>query len=167
MIEAFYAYIKTITALTIFSALACMLIPENSFKKYVELVLGLLVLSTIMTPFFQLFGLNDGRMEVQMMKGGLTYDRMVLEQREYELREEELLIDVYAKELNQKILKDLQETYKEILWIEADFCEEVTEEAFGALEGITIKCKTTQEKEIKKYTAKRYHLALEDIQVIN
>ena len=90
MIEAFYAYIKTITALTIFSALACMLIPENSFKKYVELVLGLLVLSTIMTPFFQLFGLNDGRMEVQMMKGGLTYDRMVLEQREYELREEEL-----------------------------------------------------------------------------
>ena len=44
MMEAFAAYIKTITALAVFSALVGLLLPEGKYRRYTELVLGILVL---------------------------------------------------------------------------------------------------------------------------
>lgn len=55
MMEAFTAYIKTITALTIFSALAEMLLPEGKYRRYAELVLGIMVLGAVLQPFLRLF----------------------------------------------------------------------------------------------------------------
>lgn len=57
MMEAFAAYIKTITALTIFSALAEMLLPEEKYRRYAELVLGIMVLGAVLQPFLRLFAL--------------------------------------------------------------------------------------------------------------
>ena len=54
MMEAFVAYIKTITALTIFSALAGILLPEGKYRRYAELVLGSMVLGAVLEPFLQL-----------------------------------------------------------------------------------------------------------------
>lgn len=59
MFAAFIAYIKTIVALTIFSTLASMMMPDNQFKKYTELILGLLILVSILTPILQLFGVQN------------------------------------------------------------------------------------------------------------
>ncbi len=56
MIEAFQAYIKTITALTIFSALAGILLPDGKYRGYAELVLGIMVLGAVLRPLLGLFG---------------------------------------------------------------------------------------------------------------
>lgn len=56
MMEAFAAYIKTITALTIFSALADILMPDNGYRRYTELVLGIMVLGVILHPLLRLLG---------------------------------------------------------------------------------------------------------------
>ena len=56
MIDAFTAYIKTITALTIFSALAGTLLPEGKYRRYAELVLGIMVLEAVLSPFLGLLG---------------------------------------------------------------------------------------------------------------
>lgn len=55
MMEAFTAYIKTITALTVFSALAGMLLPEGKYRRYAELVLGIMVLTAVLHPLLGLF----------------------------------------------------------------------------------------------------------------
>ena len=55
MMDIFTAYIKTITALTIFSALAGMLLPEGKYRRYAELVLGIMVLEAVLHPFLRLF----------------------------------------------------------------------------------------------------------------
>lgn len=60
MMEAFTAYIKTITALTIFSALVGILLPEGKYRRYAELVLGVLVLTAVLGPFLRLFGAMEG-----------------------------------------------------------------------------------------------------------
>ena len=39
MMAAFAAYIKTITALAVFSALVGLLLPEGKYRRYTELVL--------------------------------------------------------------------------------------------------------------------------------
>jgi hypothetical protein len=55
MMDAFTAYIKTVTALTIFSALAGILLPEGKYRRYAELVLGIMVLEAVLHPFLRLF----------------------------------------------------------------------------------------------------------------
>lgn len=56
MMDAFTAYIKTITALTIFSALVGILLPEGKYRRYAELVLGVMILEAVLEPFLGLFG---------------------------------------------------------------------------------------------------------------
>ena len=56
MIDAFVAYIKTITALTVFSALAGILLPEGKYRRYAELVLGVMVLEAVLHPILRLLG---------------------------------------------------------------------------------------------------------------
>ena len=56
MMDAFTAYIKTITALTIFSALAGILLPEGKERRYAELVLGVMVLGAVLHPLLRLLG---------------------------------------------------------------------------------------------------------------
>ncbi|MBO5329395.1 stage III sporulation protein AF [Anaerotignum sp.] len=56
MMDAFAAYIKTITALTIFSALANILLPEGKYRRYAELVLGVMVLGAVLQPLLRLLG---------------------------------------------------------------------------------------------------------------
>jgi hypothetical protein len=54
MMDAFTAYIKTVTALTIFSALAGILLPEGKYRRYAELVLGIMVLEAVLEPLLGL-----------------------------------------------------------------------------------------------------------------
>ena len=54
MMDAFTAYIKTVTALTIFSALAGILLPEGKYWRYAELVLGVMVLEAVLDPLLRL-----------------------------------------------------------------------------------------------------------------
>ena len=54
MMDAFTAYIKTVTALTIFSALAGILLPEGKYRRYAELVLGVMVLEAVLDPLLGL-----------------------------------------------------------------------------------------------------------------
>ena len=56
MITAFTAYIKTITALTIFSALTELLLPDGRQRRYAQLILGIFILTAVLHPFLQLMG---------------------------------------------------------------------------------------------------------------
>lgn len=55
MMAEFAAYIKTITALAVFSALVGLLLPEGKYRRYTELVLGILVLTAVLRPLLGLF----------------------------------------------------------------------------------------------------------------
>lgn len=66
MMEAFAAYIKTITALTVFSALVSILLPEGKDRRYAELVLGVLVLTAVLSPLFRLFDTAEKLPEMKL-----------------------------------------------------------------------------------------------------
>lgn len=59
MMEAFTAYIKTITALTVFSALVSLLLPDGRYRRYAELVLGILILTAVLSPLLHLLHCAD------------------------------------------------------------------------------------------------------------
>ena len=63
MLDAVTAYIKTITALTIFSILAELLLPEGRFAAFLRPVLGTLVLAAVLQPLFQVMHVEIGALE--------------------------------------------------------------------------------------------------------
>lgn len=84
---AFASYIKTITALTIFSTMACMFLPNNSFRKYLELVLGILILSAVIKPMAALFQIEDF-LDLNLSQNIVVVDTL-LEEEEYLIKEAE------------------------------------------------------------------------------
>lgn len=73
MITYLIAYIKIIVALTIFSTMANMLMPDDNFKKYTELVLGFLILATVITPLFNLFGFTEESIKANVSEIHIDY----------------------------------------------------------------------------------------------
>ena len=59
MMEAFTAYIKTISALTVFSVAVGLLMPNGNFRQYTRWILGLLVLLAVLKPMLGLFRLEE------------------------------------------------------------------------------------------------------------
>lgn len=89
MFVAFSAYIKTITALTIFSTMACMFLPNNTFRKYLELILGIMVLSAIVQPLVSLFQLEN--ITFPHWQEEIIVSNTLLEEEAYSILEEERL----------------------------------------------------------------------------
>lgn len=165
--EGFGAYIKTITALTIFSALACMLMPDGSFRKYLELVLGALVLATVLQPFLQLFGGAAGDMELGILRNRLRLEETLLSPQAYLEIEQQRLDAAYAAVLEEKIEEDIRKKFPEIEWVRVDFCRDTEGENYGMPEQITIGSGDEAAEKIHAYTAKRYGLAETAVSVEN
>lgn len=163
--EAFSAYIKTITALTIFSALACMLMPDGSFRKYVELVLGVLVLTAVLNPFLRLFGSDKGDLELGLMQNQARLEKTFLTAEEYEQIEHQRMTEAYGQVLEDRVKEDLTKKYREIDWVEVTFCQDIEEEDYGMIESITIGSTDEDADKIQTYTAKRYGLPEEAVLV--
>ncbi|MCK4259735.1 MAG: stage III sporulation protein AF [Halanaerobiales bacterium] len=54
MIEMLKEWIKNLATIVIFSSILEMLLPNNSLKKYVKVVMGFFILLTILNPLFSL-----------------------------------------------------------------------------------------------------------------
>lgn len=156
--EALSAYIKTITALTIFSALACMLMPEGSFRKYVELVLGVLVLTAVLNPFLRLFGTDEGHLELGLLQNQVRLEKVFLSAEEYEGIEQQRVTAAYGQVLEDRVKEDLAKKYSEIEWVNITFCQDIQDEDYGMIESITIGCSDENAEKIQAYAAKRYGL---------
>lgn len=157
MITAFSAYIKTIVALAIFSTLANMLMPENDFKKYVELVVGLLVLATVLTPLFKIFGIsiND-----------INYDSFEENKVNYTLDlEEKLLVNAYKVELTEKISLDLLQQNYNIINIDVEFINDTSNNNFGEISQISIEADLSDKYSFREFIANRYNIDIEKVSI--
>ena len=59
MISQFNAYIKTISTLIIFSAFVRIIMPDNNFKSYISLILGIIVAGSVLKPVIKIFSNNN------------------------------------------------------------------------------------------------------------
>ena len=105
MTEAFTAYIKTITALIVFSATASLFLPNGNFRQYTKWVLGVLVLTAMIEPIWRLFDVEDAEMPIY---------HVVATQPEYDTQLQQKWVE---KSAEQTILSDLQTEYPHVLSI--------------------------------------------------
>lgn len=102
MMEAFTAYIKTIAAFTLFAAFAEMLMPDNSFKKYIQLIMGIMLLSVMLKPLFTAFSITDLDFEAFPYEQGDWSDALPKDREYYEALENKRIQEAYDLALKEK-----------------------------------------------------------------
>lgn len=94
----FSSWAISVTVAILFSAIINSLLPESSIKKYVKVVLGVLVTLIILSPVFKLFSGVDFEQEVDNTINSIT------EASEYEIDSslyKDYIFEVYMDDLNE------------------------------------------------------------------
>lgn len=161
MMEAFLAYIKTITALTLFSVMAGLMMPEGNFRKYLQMVLGVMILSALVQPLFQLgeeFPLSFSLQQETALE--------IPTAAEYENFQEKWVQEAYEAQLETAILEDLQAKDETVEWVRVQWEKDGSSDTYGSLESLEIGGKKLSEK-LGEYAADRYGLEKDAVSVLS
>lgn len=141
MIIAFSNYIKNIAVCIIFSAFVAMLLPNNNFKKYVDIVLGFIMIIVVLSPF-KGFIFKEGKsfeFEVFSKTSQIENYSLLNKKDVYENNQRDLIITNYKqqieKQINELILKEMNLNVKDIN-IEVD--ENFESDNFAGIEKIEL-----------------------------
>ncbi|NDO45493.1 stage III sporulation protein AF [Clostridium sp. MD294] len=158
MLEAFSAYIKNIAVFTLFAAFAELLMPENNFKKYLSIVMGLLLLTAVLKPMLLIFQRGTD-LELQTIQK--TVSLWAESSKEVNTTQEkwndEMILDIYKKELEQKWTKELQNKFH------TDTISVLTElskqpDNYGQILSVSIVGKCEKGEEMKEYMKNKYDI---------
>lgn len=171
MIETIGAYIKTITALTIFSAFVGILMPDGRFRTYVDMILGILVLTAVLTPFLRVFGIVPDEFTFRRLTSEIEENATAFSKTEYEAMEQNNLNHAYGIVLEERIQEDLTANFQGIEDVTLSYCGDVQSEDYGKLEEIEISVTTneaTEEEEaVIAFVAKRYEIDEASVSIVN
>jgi len=158
MLGAFAAYIKSIAELILFAAVAELIMPENNFKKYISMVMGLLLITAVLKPMLLVFQKGtDLEWQTIQKTVSLWTQQYHIENGIQEQWEHEMIIDIYQKELEQKWTEELKNTfhmdtvsvYTEISKQSENYGDVITVNIMGACE---------KGEEMKQYLKKNYNV---------
>ncbi len=105
MIEIFSDYIKNIALSIIFSVFISMLLPDNNFKKYIDIVLGFIIMIMVLNPVKDFVLKNDISFDLKVFnKSAEIENTLLLNQKNlYEENQREIIIKTYKSKLNEQI----------------------------------------------------------------
>jgi len=166
MLGAFSAYIKNIAVFILFAAFAELIMPENNFKKYISMVMGLLLITAVLKPMLLVFQKGtDLEWQTIQKTVSLWTQQYHIENGIQEQWEHEMIIDIYQKELEQTMpnvqiafrkeeLKntfhmDTVSVYTEISKQSENYGDVITVNIMGACE---------KGEEMKQYLKKNYNV---------
>ena len=158
MLEAFSAYIKNIAVFTLFAAFAELLMPENNFKKYLSIVMGLLLLTAVLKPMLLIFQ-RGSDMELQTIRKTVS---LWAESNEgvntaQEKWNDEMILDIYKKELEQKWTQELQNKFHtDTVSVLAEFSQQP--DNYGQIISVSIVGECERGEEMKEYMKSKYDI---------
>ncbi|CDF58213.1 stage III sporulation protein AF [Thermobrachium celere] len=187
MINFLKEWITNIVVLIIFLSLVELILPDNSMRKYVRFVIGIIVIINILVPVFKLF---DRRFSLE--ESISTYEKKYESYFEnknsldMQSKMQEATINEFKNNLKQNIEKDiLKNTGKKVLVVRLEVNEKFGADDFGKIKYIEVKKEQSSEiqpvekiiigsnnsntvhvnkdKEILNYISKTYGISEENI----
>ncbi|MCX7951170.1 MAG: stage III sporulation protein AF [Clostridiales bacterium] len=142
MISFLKSWIMNIVVLIIFLALAEIILPSNSMRKYARFVMGLIIIVVIITPIFKLFD-KQNSIEGAISEYERKYEEVYkgnINSKELEKTIQRKTINEFEKKLKENIENDvLKNTGKKIAVNKLDVNTKLGSEDFGAIMYIEIK----------------------------
>jgi stage III sporulation protein AF len=140
MIEVFSEYIKSIAICIIFAAFIQMLLPNNNFRKYVDLVLGLIIILVVLNPIIHIFNKNnDVDFKVFSMDSAIKNASLVNQKDIYEASQKKIILETYKQQLNEQIENLIAQNVKlsiENITIEMD--EDYESKSFASIKKVSV-----------------------------
>lgn len=107
MIILFGDWIRNIALFVIFSALIELLMPENHFRKYIHMILGLILMLILIRPITSIFWGKHNTFENLIEINQLEMDRQSILKQSSDIasKQEELIFETYKINLGEQIRK--------------------------------------------------------------
>lgn len=107
MIILFGDWIRNIALFVIFSALIELLMPENHFRKYIHMILGLILMLILIRPITSIFWGKHNTFENLIEINQLEMDRQSILKQSSDIasKQEELIFETYKTNLGEQIRK--------------------------------------------------------------
>lgn len=107
------SWLKDIVVLFILISIAGLIMPKGNMKKYIDLVIGLLIIFTIISPFAKLI-----KMDFNLSEAVFNYSRpgnhLNISNEEFYIEQEKQIESVYKDKIKSELIKLIedQSTYK-------------------------------------------------------
>lgn len=133
-------WIINIAATIIFVSFIEIIMPDNSMRKYIRLVVGLLVMIVIINPLLSLtageFDMGDKILE---MASAINIRDIRHQVENIEEGQRESIIEVYRNRLEEQIARQVtEENLANKVTAEVDIEEDLKSDGFGAIKGIRL-----------------------------
>lgn len=121
-------YIQKMVIYTIFTSIIFQIIPKKQYEKYIRFYMGLLLLSLLFVPMFQLLGMDE-KME-QLYQ---SYENQWVHSENVE-ENKQILYQQYEENIGEELKSVLEKNGYEIQMVKA----KVNQKDYGKLEQVTI-----------------------------
>ncbi len=132
--------------------------PENNFKKYLSIVMGLLLLTAVLKPMLLIFQ-RGSDLELQTIQKTVS---LWAESNEgvntaQEKWNDEMILDIYKKELEQKWTQELQNKFHtDTVSVLAEFSQQP--DNYGQIISVSIVGECERGEEMKEYMKSKYDI---------
>ncbi len=171
LLEFLKTWIINIVTVMILITILEMLIPNNTMKAYVKIIIGLLVIICILQPLFQLTN-RDIKIEDEIFKTSTAIDKntLSLNKNHFQESQKQQFISLYKKRIEQNIQERI-EYYNsaKINDIRIKIEEDIDKKTFGAIKKLEIvlaeSIDTNKIENIKKDISSLYGTNKENIHI--
>lgn len=140
MLSAFTAYIKTIVVFLIFMAFAEIIMPNNKFRNYINIILGILMIVTILNPIQMLINKNDMDFSSLIKSKDYEVSKEYLKNKEkYMDKQNDLVIEIYKNNINNSISEALKNDEINVSDVKTEVNGNSFDNTYGSVEEISIK----------------------------
>lgn len=109
MASIFSSYIKNISMCIIFTAFVEMMLPNDNFKKYINLILGFITIIIILSPIKNFIS-TANQIDFKVFSASSKVENdLLLTQKDIESKQKDLIISTYKQQLEQQISKIVSE----------------------------------------------------------
>lgn len=150
MITGIYQWIKNIAFYIILVTAIMNVIPNNNYKKYINLYTGIIMIILVLAPISRLLGVNT-RLDTNFVKNIYNQELKSVKLDTYQISEtsSSKLLDEYKQEIEGQVEKIVNKEGYYMVSSQIVMNEDMESENYGNLEGIEVAI-STQEKENQK-----------------
>ncbi len=149
MTEFLKSWIMSLSGVIIFGSMCEMILPNGVYKKYIRLVIGIMLVAALLSPFVG----QDISVEISEFADSSSTEDIANQ------RLMEDVIAIYRQKLCDKIREDIGEGAD----IECEICEE--EKDFGSIVSVKIVTDKEISKDTQERLAEKYGLSKEQITI--
>lgn len=108
IVDFISSWLKDIVVLFILISIAGLIMPKGNMKRYIDLVIGLLIIFTIISPFTKLMKM-DFNLEEAVFNYSKAGDFIKMGNDEFYLEQEKQIEKVYKEKISSEIIKLIEE----------------------------------------------------------